>query len=194
MCSSDLEPDLRAWFAQDADRARRFTFELADLHVDLSKNLVTDEVLALLVQLAEQTQVPERFAAMLAGEIDVTNFAPAAVPPAAKEGKLKPIAVIVGKRRSAFAGDTPTYQEQGFDLDFRNWLAIVLSPGTPMDFSRRWNTEINKHLADQAFANKFFFANALTPTGGTQDDYLTIMQTKRKLGAELAKIANLRYD
>ena len=65
MCSSDLEPDLRAWFAQDADRARRFTFELADLHVDLSKNLVTDEVLALLVQLAEQMDflfvAPEAF-------------------------------------------------------------------------------------------------------------------------------------
>src|SRR5699024_5280351 len=47
-------PDLRAWFAQDADRARRLSFEVGDLHVDLSKNLVTDETLALLVRLAEE--------------------------------------------------------------------------------------------------------------------------------------------
>ncbi|MEN8601066.1 glucose-6-phosphate isomerase [Microbacterium rhizosphaerae] len=60
-------PDLRAWFAEDAGRAERFTFALADLHVDLSKNLVTDEVLASLVRLAEQTGVADRFAAMLAG-------------------------------------------------------------------------------------------------------------------------------
>jgi len=40
---------------------------LADLHVDLSKNLVTDEVLASLVQLAEEAGVAERFAQMLAG-------------------------------------------------------------------------------------------------------------------------------
>jgi glucose-6-phosphate isomerase len=41
---------------------------LGDLHVDLSKSLVTDEILASLVALASQTGVAERYAAMLAGE------------------------------------------------------------------------------------------------------------------------------
>ncbi len=71
---STLRPDLRGWFADDPDRARRLTFQVGDLHVDLSKNLVTDETVALLVQLAQQTGVGERFAAMLAGErINVTE-------------------------------------------------------------------------------------------------------------------------
>ncbi|KAB1660039.1 glucose-6-phosphate isomerase [Pseudoclavibacter chungangensis] len=61
-------PDLRAWFATDAERAERLTFDLAELRVDLSKNLVTDEVFAALVRLAEQTGVAEHYAAMLAGE------------------------------------------------------------------------------------------------------------------------------
>ncbi|MBD7956035.1 glucose-6-phosphate isomerase [Microbacterium sp. Sa4CUA7] len=61
-------PDLRDWFAIDPRRAERLSLPLADLHVDLSKNLVTDEVLAALVRLAEQTGVAERYAAMLAGE------------------------------------------------------------------------------------------------------------------------------
>jgi glucose-6-phosphate isomerase len=61
-------PDLRGWFAADPGRVERLTFTLADLHVDLSKNLVTDEILASLVRLAEQTGVAERYAAMLAGE------------------------------------------------------------------------------------------------------------------------------
>jgi glucose-6-phosphate isomerase len=60
-------PDLRAWFAEDPGRADRFTLTPADLHVDLSKNLVTEEILASLVRLAEQTGVADRFAAMLAG-------------------------------------------------------------------------------------------------------------------------------
>lgn len=60
-------PDLRGWFAADDDRAQSLSFPLADLHVDLSKNLVTDEVLAALLHLAEQTGVADRFAAMLAG-------------------------------------------------------------------------------------------------------------------------------
>ena len=61
-------PDLRAWFDSDPGRVERLTRTLGDLHVDLSKNLVTDEILASLVALAEQTGVSERYAAMLAGE------------------------------------------------------------------------------------------------------------------------------
>ncbi|WP_127820142.1 glucose-6-phosphate isomerase [Microbacterium sp. CPCC 204701] len=61
-------PDLREWFAIDPRRAERLSFPLADLHVDLSKNLVTDDILASLVRLAEQTGVAERYAAMISGE------------------------------------------------------------------------------------------------------------------------------
>ncbi|MGP3535009.1 glucose-6-phosphate isomerase [Microbacterium sp. RD1] len=60
-------PDLRGWFGDDPDRVTKLTHPLADLHVDLSKNLVTDEILAALLQLAEETGVAERFADMLRG-------------------------------------------------------------------------------------------------------------------------------
>lgn len=63
-----LEPDLRGWFATDPDRAARMTYQLGDLYVDLSKNLVTDETIARLVQLAEDVELRERIGAMLAGE------------------------------------------------------------------------------------------------------------------------------
>ncbi|MFT4050699.1 MAG: glucose-6-phosphate isomerase [Microbacterium sp.] len=62
-----LVPDLRGWFAADPARVERFSFPLADLHVDLSKNLIDDEIVASLVRLAEQTGVADRYAAMLAG-------------------------------------------------------------------------------------------------------------------------------
>ncbi|MFH8248819.1 glucose-6-phosphate isomerase [Microbacterium sp. B2969] len=65
---SAFQPDLRGWFASDPDRVGKLSFTLADLHVDLSKNLVTDAVLASLVKLAEETGVPERYAAMLEGD------------------------------------------------------------------------------------------------------------------------------
>ena len=65
---ASFDPDLRGWFAADDDRVGKLSFPLADLHVDLSKNLVTDEILASLVKLAEQTGVAERYAAMRAGE------------------------------------------------------------------------------------------------------------------------------
>ncbi|WP_406033556.1 glucose-6-phosphate isomerase [Nocardioides sp. NBC_00163] len=69
-----FEPDLRSWFADDPGRASRFTFEAADLHVDLSKDLITDDLLASLLALAEQVGLEARRDAMLAGEhINVTE-------------------------------------------------------------------------------------------------------------------------
>ncbi|MET3963939.1 glucose-6-phosphate isomerase [Marmoricola sp. OAE513] len=61
-------PDLRSWFAADPERAVRLTVEAADLHVDLSKGLVTDEVLAALLALAEEVDVAGRRDAMFRGE------------------------------------------------------------------------------------------------------------------------------
>jgi glucose-6-phosphate isomerase len=67
-------PDLRGWFADDPGRAERLTLDVADLHVDLSKNLVTDETLGLLRELAEQTGVLDRLQATFAGEhVNVTE-------------------------------------------------------------------------------------------------------------------------
>lgn len=72
--SKNLRPDLRGWFAADPDRAARLSHQAADLHVDLSKNLVTDEVLAALLALADEVGLAERRDAMFAGEhINVTE-------------------------------------------------------------------------------------------------------------------------
>lgn len=71
---SELHADLRGWFAADPARAERLSFPLADLHVDLSKNLVTDETLALLVRLAEEVGLADRLQAQLRGDhINVTE-------------------------------------------------------------------------------------------------------------------------
>ncbi|MCU1446719.1 glucose-6-phosphate isomerase [Cryobacterium sp.] len=67
-------PDLRGWFAADPDRADRYTYQAADLTFDLSKNLLTEEILTQLLQLAKDVDVSGRFDAMIAGEhINVTE-------------------------------------------------------------------------------------------------------------------------
>ncbi|MFI7079491.1 glucose-6-phosphate isomerase [Micromonospora sp. NPDC049903] len=58
---------LRDLFAGDPDRGERLTVEVADLYVDYSKNLVTDETLTLLTALAERVGLTDRIAAMFAG-------------------------------------------------------------------------------------------------------------------------------
>jgi glucose-6-phosphate isomerase len=69
-----FKPDLRAWFADDPGRVERLTFQAADLHVDLSKSFLDDDVLAALLALADEVGVARRRDAMFAGEhINVTE-------------------------------------------------------------------------------------------------------------------------
>jgi glucose-6-phosphate isomerase len=68
---------LRDLFASDPDRGTRLTADAAGLHLDYSKNRVTDETIGLLLQLADQTGVAARRDAMFAGErINVTENRP----------------------------------------------------------------------------------------------------------------------
>ncbi|MDR1387303.1 MAG: glucose-6-phosphate isomerase [Propionibacteriaceae bacterium] len=64
----DLTCDLGQWFAQDPGRAAKLTFQAGDLSVDLSKNLVTDEVMAHLLDLARAVDLAGRRQAMLTGQ------------------------------------------------------------------------------------------------------------------------------
>ena len=59
---------LRELFAEDPGRGERLAAGAAGLYLDYSKNRVTDETLALLIQLARESEVAERRDAMMRGE------------------------------------------------------------------------------------------------------------------------------
>jgi len=62
------ELQLRTLFAEDATRGTRLTAEAAGIYLDYSKNRVTDETLALLRSLADESGLRERIAAMFRGD------------------------------------------------------------------------------------------------------------------------------
>jgi glucose-6-phosphate isomerase len=65
---------LRSLFADDPQRADRFTIEAAGLFLDYSKNRITDETRKLLLQLAQESGLRERIDAMFSGEkINITE-------------------------------------------------------------------------------------------------------------------------
>jgi glucose-6-phosphate isomerase len=59
---------LRELFDADPGRGERLTAQAAGIYLDYSKNRVTDETMSLLVQLAEESGVPQHRDAMFAGE------------------------------------------------------------------------------------------------------------------------------
>ena len=84
---------LKDAFAADPERVGKLSFDAAGLHFDLSKNLVTDETLKLLVELGREVGVEARRDAMFAGEhINTTEdravLHPALRRPATEKGTL----------------------------------------------------------------------------------------------------------
>jgi glucose-6-phosphate isomerase len=72
--AADFRPDLRGWFAEDPERVAWLTHTAGDLHVDLSKNLLTGDVLEALLGLADEVGVTARRDDMFAGRhINVTE-------------------------------------------------------------------------------------------------------------------------
>ena len=60
--------NLKDAFAADDKRVEKLSFDMSDLHFDLSKDLVTDETVKLLCDLARAVKVEERRGAMFSGE------------------------------------------------------------------------------------------------------------------------------
>ena len=58
---------LKKWFAEDAERVEKLSFDAGDLHFDLSKNLIKPETLQLFANLAKAVKLDERTKAMYTG-------------------------------------------------------------------------------------------------------------------------------
>jgi glucose-6-phosphate isomerase len=73
-CTQLRDVHLRQLFADDPQRGKRLAAEALGIYLDYSKNLVTDETLKLLVQLAEACGLKDRIGAMFTGQhINVTE-------------------------------------------------------------------------------------------------------------------------
>ncbi|MBB6520017.1 glucose-6-phosphate isomerase [Pseudoteredinibacter isoporae] len=70
----DLAEPAKHWslqklFSQDAERAARFSLELPDMYLDYSKNLIDEEVMGSLFDLAEEVGLVDKTRAMFSGEM-----------------------------------------------------------------------------------------------------------------------------
>ena len=71
------EKKVKDLFASDPDRFKKFSLQFEDILYDYSKNLIDDETVALLLQLAKECSLKEAIGAMFSGEkINVTENRP----------------------------------------------------------------------------------------------------------------------
>lgn len=62
------QTDMKSLFAEDPERFNKFSILFEDILVDYSKNRITDETMALLVQLAKECKLDEAIKVMFSGE------------------------------------------------------------------------------------------------------------------------------
>ena len=132
--------------------------------------------------------------ALITDEVQALTNSPGVMLPHVKAGKTKMLAVVSNGERYAPLPQVPTLKEQGYDLDFRNWIALYFPRATPNEAVRAWNLEVNRIMADARFVEKFFVPQSVTPAGGTPEDLSVFARLNRQTAAELAKIANLKFD
>ena len=91
-----------------------------------------------------------------------------------------------------FLPEVPTFEEQGYDLDFRNWNGMFVPAATPDEVVKRWNTEVNRILDDRRFVEKYLGPMAVTPAGGTPEDFGAFMKKDRETAAMLVKLSGMK--
>lgn len=128
----------------------------------------------------------------VSGQTQMMVAAAAASVPHVKSKRLYPLAVSFPKRVSALP-DVPTVIESGYKYQVNNWHGVVAPRGVPKPIIDRLNAEINKIVKAPNFAARI--ANeGLEPTGGTPEEFLTLIKREIAEWAEVIKQAKITIN
>ncbi|MFM9038030.1 MAG: glucose-6-phosphate isomerase [Actinomycetota bacterium] len=128
-------PDsLRRLFSDDPNRAERFTLEVADLRVDVSKQIIDDRVLDSLMNLFASAGVESSIDALFAGDAVNVTEGRAAGHPALR----RPIGMPSVIGRADVSNDVHAVL-----ADLRSFAASVISGSTTSVEGRRFETVVN---------------------------------------------------
>ena len=128
----------------------------------------------------------------ISGQTQMMVAAAAAAVPHVKAKRLVALAVSFPKRVSALP-DVPTVMESGYKYQVNNWHGVIAPRGVPKPIIDRLNAEINKIVKAPDFAARI--ANeGLEPTGGTPEEFLTLIKREIAEWAEVIKQAKITIN
>ncbi|MDB5894878.1 MAG: hypothetical protein JWQ88_2409 [Rhodoferax sp.] len=97
----------------------------------------------------------------------------------AKQGRLRILAVLSGKRVPGWE-QVPTVAETLPGVEMTGWMAMVAPAGTPPATVARLNAEINRLLAVPANAEKIAAVGPIPAPGGSPRDLETFLQDEHR--------------
>ena len=130
---------------------------------------------------------------LIAGQVHGAFQTPPTIGAHLKSGKLRAIAMGTAKR-SEFAPDLPTIAETGVPgYDAAVWYALFAPRAVNARIVERWNTEINR-LLQSPEVKDVFFANGMSPIGGTVREGNEFFAREVPRWAQVIKAANITAE
>ncbi len=96
---------------------------------------------------------------LLGGHVELTAGGPAAITVHVKSAKLRPHVSWGAKRHEAYP-DVPTFKEQGADIEYYIWTALMAPRATPEPVIKVLRDTVRKAVEDAEFKNAMTRVNS----------------------------------
>jgi tripartite-type tricarboxylate transporter receptor subunit TctC len=131
--------------------------------------------------------------AILSGEVDAIFAVYQNIAPQLNAGKLRPLAVAVGKRWPTLP-DVPTVAEMGVPgFEVVNWYGLVAPARTPREIITKMNKEVVRIL-QMPDVIKVLADNGMVPLPSTPEQFSAFLKSEIKKWGKVVRDANIRVD
>jgi tripartite-type tricarboxylate transporter receptor subunit TctC len=132
-------------------------------------------------------------AAILSGEVDAIFAVYQNIAPQIKAGRLRVLAVAVGKRWPTLP-EVPTVAEMGVPgFEVVNWYGLLAPVNTPRQIINQVNREVVKIL-QMPDVVRLLGDNGMVPYPSTPAEFSAFLQSEIRKWAKVVKEANIRVD
>ena len=131
--------------------------------------------------------------AILSGEVDAIFAVYQNIAPQLNAGKLRPLAVAVGKRWPTLP-DVPTVAEMGVPgFEVVNWYGLVAPARTPREIITKMNKEVVRIL-QMPDVVKVLADNGMVPLPSTPEQFSAFLKSEIKKWGKVVRDAHIRVD
>jgi len=137
--------------------------------------------------------LPQAVTDLLGGRVQIVFGSPSSTLPAARDGKLRLLAVTTPKRSPALP-DIPTIAESGVPgYEFTGWIGVLLPARTPPDIVLKLSREVAR-IVQLPDLKQRFAADATESVGSTPEEYTAFLKTEIARWTRVARAANIQVD
>ena len=137
--------------------------------------------------------LPQAVTDLLGGRVQIVFGSPSSTLPAARDGKLRLLAVTTPKRSPALP-DIPTIAESGVPgYEFTGWIGVLLPARTPNDIVLKLSREVAR-IVQLPDLKQRFAADATESVGSTPEEYTAFLKAEIARWTRVARAANIQVD